>query len=76
MVGAEQLHSVNIRAIVQLARQNPMALAVAREEDHLEIADASGDERIRRRAERSAQLNLLHIVEAGHLIEAAAPDYA
>ena len=53
-----------------------MPLAMTREEHHVELADAPCDVGIGGRAKRSCQLDLFNILEAGHLIEAAAADYA
>src|SRR6516164_4023561 len=72
----EHLHAIDVRSIVKLGRQNPMALAVTREEDHLDLAYLTAIVSIGRRPERRIQLDLLDQFEARHPIEATPANYS
>ncbi len=53
-----------------------MAAAVAREKDHVTLAELAAEERVGRAAERRRELDLLDRGETLHLIEAAPADHS
>src|ERR1039458_3306341 len=73
---AELLHPENIGAKIYFGRHQSMAAAVSREKNDLEVSDSSLVKRIRRTAERCFELHQLDLVQALHLVEAAASDHS
>ncbi len=71
---AKQFHGVDIRAEVNLGRQNAMAAAVTRQKRHPLPFQSSDHHRVGRLAKRSADLSLNDVLQAGHRIKAAATD--
>ena len=73
-IHAEHLHTEDVGPVVQLARVQPMALAVARQECHALAAECRQHIRTGRIAKRRRQGLLFAIGELGHVVEAAAAD--
>ena len=73
---AELLHRVDVGAEVQLARLDPVAAAVARQEGDAALAEAPDDDLVGRVSEGRRQPDPLDLAEFGELVEAAAADDA
>jgi hypothetical protein len=71
---AQLFHAENIGAMVQLAGQNAMAAAVAREKDHLAPGQFAGQEIVRRRPEGRFHLDPFWRVNPFDVIKPAAAD--
>src|SRR5260370_5309910 len=72
----EGAQCVNIRAMIQLVRQNPVAAPVSRQKINLASANFSADQRVRRRSKRRVDLMLGRIEQLLHLIYSAAANDA
>src|SRR5579863_1184934 len=72
----KQLHAVDVRAIIEFARQKPMAAAVTGEKDHFGFAYPAAIIGVGGRAERGRQLDLLDQLQPRHLVKTATADYA
>ena len=73
---AEHLHRVDVRAKVQLARQQPVPGAVAREKRDAPAAQRRQNQGRRRLAERGVDDPFLAIGQLGHVVQAAAANDA
>ena len=73
---AELFHRPDVGAMIQFAGQNAMAASVAWKENHVAPGKLAGEQFVRRRAERSFDLDPFLIREALNVIEAAAADDA
>ena len=73
---AEQLESENVRAEIQLGRQNPVPCAVAREKRHALSSKGADHVRTRRIAEWGRQRALFAVGQFGHVVQATAADDA
>src|SRR5262245_17911107 len=70
--GAERLEAIDVRPVVDVRGQEPMAPAVAGEEDHGGLPDAPDAVGVRRIAEWSLDLDPTNVLQAVHLVEATA----
>src|ERR1041385_4232787 len=73
---AEFFHRVDIRAVIQLGRQNPMAASMPGKEDNAASAQFAGKEAIGRRAEGCLELDPFLFRKPFDTIKAAAADDA
>ena len=73
---AEHLEPEDVRAEIQLGRQQPVARAVPREKRDALAAQRAQQVRARRIAERRLQRPLLAVGQLGHVVQAAAADDA
>ena len=73
---APLLQRVDVRAVVDLRRQEAVPAAVARQEEQPRLAELAADERARRLAEGRRDGVLAHVVEAFEIVEAAASQNA
>src|SRR5207247_4558071 len=69
-VRAELLETIDVRTVIELARQFPMSSAVTREKRDAHAVDLAEDERIARLAERRGEVALLGDAQPFHLVEA------
>jgi len=70
----ERTQGVNVRPVIQLVRQEPMAAAMTRKKVNLPAVHSSAYDRVGRLAERRFDPLLGRIFHAFHLVEAASAD--
>jgi hypothetical protein len=71
------LQRADVRAVVDLMRRDPVAAAVARQEEERRPArERALHEHVARAPERRVDLDLRHVAEALHLVESAAAEDA
>src|SRR5260370_27606631 len=68
---SQQLHRVNVRAVIDLARQDAMPAAVARQKRHALSFQRAKHDGIGRIAERRFHANLARVRQSAHGIEPA-----
>src|SRR5229473_847780 len=73
---AQELHGVNVRAVIDLARQDAMPAAVARQKCHALSFQRAKHDSIRGIAERRSNANLARVRQSAHRIEPAPSDDA
>ena len=73
---AGAFQNVDIGAVVDVGRRQPMALVVARHEDDRQAVDLADAERARRLAPRRRNALLAHILQTRQVVDAGAADNA
>ena len=73
---AGALEHVDIGAVVDVGRRQPVALVVAREEHHRQAGDLADAQRRRRLAPRALDALLAHVLQARQIVDAGAADDA
>ena len=73
-LGAEHFQSADVRAVVDFARREAMAAAVARQERDALPFERADHDRIGGIAERRLHADFARVGEAGHVVEPAAAD--
>src|SRR6185295_17990793 len=71
----EELHPEDVCAVVELAREQPVAAAVARQESDAPALQLADDKGVRRLAERRIDPPLLDDLQALHGVQTAAADH-
>ena len=72
----ERAQRINVPAMIQLVRQDPVAPAMPRQKINLPSADCAADQRVRGRAKRGIDFVLRRLAELLDLVQTASPDNA